>query len=109
MFIGDEQDLNGLVIVIFSSASYLNQSDLHSAIATFRQISECESEIIVSRVQEPQLESNLVITTLLIVGYGQWEVNFSTYLCTQWFMYARYYSFIRFMPLILKFVLVVLY
>lgn len=70
MVIVDEQDLNGLVIVTFSSASYLDQSDLHSAIVMFRQISECKSEIVVSRVQEPQLESNLVITTLLIVGYG---------------------------------------
>ncbi|XP_042388691.1 protein ACCUMULATION AND REPLICATION OF CHLOROPLASTS 3-like isoform X4 [Zingiber officinale] len=65
---GGIKDLNGLVIVTFSSASYLDQSDLHSAIVMFREISRCKSEIIVSQVQEPQLESNLVITTLLIVG-----------------------------------------
>ncbi|XP_042393442.1 protein ACCUMULATION AND REPLICATION OF CHLOROPLASTS 3-like isoform X2 [Zingiber officinale] len=65
---GGIKDLNGLVIVTFSSASYLDQSDLHSAIVMFREISQCKSEIIVSQVQEPQLESNLVITTVLIVG-----------------------------------------
>ncbi|WOL18197.1 protein ACCUMULATION AND REPLICATION OF CHLOROPLASTS 3 isoform X2 [Canna indica] len=65
------KDLNGLVIVTFASGSGVDETDLHSAVAMFRQISECKSEIVVSRVQESHLESNLVITTLLVVGGTQ--------------------------------------
>lgn len=64
----DGQDFNGPIIFTFASASGVNESDVRSAIITFRQIAESKSEIIISTVQEPHLESNLVLTTLLIVG-----------------------------------------
>ncbi|CAL9136575.1 unnamed protein product [Musa acuminata var. zebrina] len=72
---GSIKDFNGPIIFTFASASGVNESDVRSAIITFRQIAESKSEIIISTVQEPHLESNLVLTTLLIVGSSQNAVS----------------------------------
>ncbi|XP_039134994.1 protein ACCUMULATION AND REPLICATION OF CHLOROPLASTS 3 isoform X2 [Dioscorea cayenensis subsp. rotundata] len=59
---------NGLVIFTLASASPLEENDLLAHVQIFRQITSCTCEIIFSRIHEPDLEPNLIILTLLIVG-----------------------------------------
>lgn len=62
------QNSNGLVIFTLASASPLEENDLLAHVQIFRQITSCTCEIIFSRIHEPDLEPNLIILTLLIVG-----------------------------------------
>ncbi|XP_077246991.1 GTP binding protein isoform X2 [Tasmannia lanceolata] len=67
-FSGGVKDLNGMIICTFASANLMDSSDLHSFIHAFRQSTECTKEIILSRIHEPDLEPNLIVTTILVVG-----------------------------------------
>ncbi|KAJ0966793.1 hypothetical protein J5N97_023710 [Dioscorea zingiberensis] len=62
------KDSNGLVIFTLATASSLEENDLLAHVEIFRRITACTSEIIFSRIHEPDLEPNLIILTLLIVG-----------------------------------------
>ncbi|XP_065628233.1 protein ACCUMULATION AND REPLICATION OF CHLOROPLASTS 3, chloroplastic [Quercus suber] len=62
------KDLNGMVICILASSDTVNNSDIHAFLCTFRQITEYTQSIILSVTHEPNLEPNLLVTTVLIVG-----------------------------------------
>lgn len=62
------KDLNGMVICILASSDTVNNSDIHAFLRTFRQITEYTGSIILSIIREPNLEPNLLVTTVLIVG-----------------------------------------
>ncbi|KAF3976814.1 hypothetical protein CMV_000020 [Castanea mollissima] len=62
------KDLNGMVICILASSDTVNNTDIHAFLRTFRQITEYTQSIILSVIHEPNLEPNLLVTTVLIVG-----------------------------------------
>lgn len=68
MLFVDAQDLNGIVICTLTSATVMDNSDVHSFTHAFRQITEYTKEIIFSRIHEPVMEPNLIVTTLLVLG-----------------------------------------
>ncbi|XP_059446960.1 protein ACCUMULATION AND REPLICATION OF CHLOROPLASTS 3, chloroplastic [Corylus avellana] len=60
------KDLNGVVICILASSNAVDKSD--AFLRTFRQTTEYAGSIILSLIHEPNLEPNLLLTTVLIVG-----------------------------------------
>ncbi|KAG0452703.1 hypothetical protein HPP92_025367 [Vanilla planifolia] len=64
------KDFNGLVIFTHASACTIAEGDFPHIILSFRHITSYTGDILYSKVYEPDLEANLVVTTLLIVGYN---------------------------------------
>lgn len=62
------KDLNGTVICILASSVIINNSDVLSFLHVFRKTTECTREIIISIIHEPNLEPNLIVTTVIILG-----------------------------------------
>ncbi|KAK4842089.1 hypothetical protein QYF36_015554 [Acer negundo] len=68
-FIGARvKDLDGTVICIVSSSNPIDNNDLPAFLHTFRQTTEYTREIVISVVHEPNLEPNLLITTVVTLG-----------------------------------------
>ncbi|KAL5830002.1 hypothetical protein ACOSQ3_019470 [Xanthoceras sorbifolium] len=68
-FIGARvKDLDGTVICIISSSNLIDNKDLLGFLHTFRQTTEYTREIVISVVHEPNLEPNLLITTVITLG-----------------------------------------
>uniref|UniRef100_A0A5B6YP81 Protein ACCUMULATION AND REPLICATION OF CHLOROPLASTS 3 n=2 Tax=Davidia involucrata TaxID=16924 RepID=A0A5B6YP81_DAVIN len=63
------KDLNGVVICILASSGVIGSSDVQDFLQTFRQITECMGEIIISIIHQPNLEPNLIVTTIITIGY----------------------------------------
>ncbi|XP_068640423.1 protein ACCUMULATION AND REPLICATION OF CHLOROPLASTS 3, chloroplastic [Aristolochia californica] len=63
--------LSGIVICIVASASEMNRSDLNTFVHTFRKTAQCATEIVVSAIHEPNLEKDMVVTTLLVMGCSE--------------------------------------
>ncbi|KAK3421386.1 hypothetical protein EUGRSUZ_G02041 [Eucalyptus grandis] len=63
------KDFNGMVICILTSSAG-NQLNLKAFLETFRQVTGYQKEVIVSVVQEPTLEANMLVTTVVTVGHG---------------------------------------
>ncbi|XP_056164572.1 protein ACCUMULATION AND REPLICATION OF CHLOROPLASTS 3, chloroplastic isoform X2 [Syzygium oleosum] len=63
------EDFNGIVICILTSSGG-NQLNLKAFLETFRQVTKYQKEVIVSVVQEPTLEANVLVTTVVTVGHG---------------------------------------
>ncbi|KAI3442763.1 uncharacterized protein J3R85_001029, partial [Psidium guajava] len=63
------EDFNGIVICILTSSGG-NQLNLKAFLETFRQVTGYQKEVIVSVVQEPTLEANVLVTTVVTVGHG---------------------------------------
>lgn len=62
------KDLNGMVICILASSGDTDNSDLLAFLQTFRQATEYTKEIIISMIHEPNLEPNLLVTTVIIAA-----------------------------------------
>ncbi|XP_031283124.1 protein ACCUMULATION AND REPLICATION OF CHLOROPLASTS 3-like isoform X2 [Pistacia vera] len=62
------KELNGMVICIVASSELIDEDDILGYLHTFRQTIEYTREIIISSVHEPNLESNLLITTVVTLG-----------------------------------------
>ncbi|KAJ0096254.1 hypothetical protein Patl1_15695 [Pistacia atlantica] len=62
------KELNGMVICIVASSELFDEDDILGYLHTFRQTIEYTREIIISSVHEPNLESNLLITTVVTLG-----------------------------------------
>lgn len=62
------QELDGVVVCILSSSSAIGDTDVCTVIRTFREVTECTKEVILSTVQNPDLEPNLIATTVIRVG-----------------------------------------
>ncbi|KAF6174615.1 hypothetical protein GIB67_006267 [Kingdonia uniflora] len=66
------KDLDGLVVCTHASANLLGDDDLHTFSHMFRQITGFEREILVSFFHEPNLEPNMVVTIIIVLGQGSW-------------------------------------
>ncbi|XP_070043981.1 protein ACCUMULATION AND REPLICATION OF CHLOROPLASTS 3, chloroplastic isoform X4 [Nicotiana tomentosiformis] len=64
---------NGVIICIIASSGVVNSSNVHSILHTFRQTTGCNGDIVISIVQEPNMEPNLIVTTLVTCGYAEQE------------------------------------
>ncbi|XP_075093140.1 protein ACCUMULATION AND REPLICATION OF CHLOROPLASTS 3, chloroplastic isoform X6 [Nicotiana tabacum] len=64
---------NGVIICIIASSGAVNSSNVHSILHTFRQTTGCNGDIVISIVQEPNMEANLIVTTLVTCGYAEQE------------------------------------
>ncbi|CAN4087555.1 unnamed protein product [Withania somnifera] len=60
---------NGVVICIIASSGVVRSSDVHSILRTFRQTTGCNGDIVISIVQEANMEPNLIVTTVVTCGY----------------------------------------
>ncbi|KAK9935652.1 hypothetical protein M0R45_022745 [Rubus argutus] len=69
------KDLDGMVICIVASSGAIDTSDVQATLLTFRQITEYEGEILISTIHEPSLEPNLLVTTVVILGFAEKEVS----------------------------------
>ncbi|KAA8529925.1 hypothetical protein F0562_034471 [Nyssa sinensis] len=63
------KDLNGVVICILASSGVIDSSDVQAFLQTFRQTTECMGEIVVSIVHQPNLEPNLIVTTVITISH----------------------------------------
>ncbi|KAL3824263.1 hypothetical protein ACJIZ3_020292 [Penstemon smallii] len=69
-FLGvDIKDLDGVIICIFASSGAMDCSDANTILLALRPISGWNSEVIVSLVHDPNLESNEILTTVIAFGY----------------------------------------
>ncbi|XP_024627907.1 protein ACCUMULATION AND REPLICATION OF CHLOROPLASTS 3 isoform X2 [Medicago truncatula] len=62
------KDPNSVVICIIACSEPINDSDVAVFLRTFRQATEYTRDIIISTVLEPDVEPNLLITTVLTLG-----------------------------------------
>ncbi|KAM7487850.1 hypothetical protein LguiB_025334 [Lonicera macranthoides] len=63
------KDLNGVVVCILSSSDAIDCSDVHSVLQSFRQTTECNGAVIISKIHEANLEPNLIVTTVITLDY----------------------------------------
>ncbi|XVE91892.1 hypothetical protein REPUB_Repub01dG0050600 [Reevesia pubescens] len=63
------KDLDGLVICVVACSNVINNDDVQAFLHTFRQTAEYTKDIIISVIHEPNLEPNLLITTVIILGH----------------------------------------
>ncbi|GMH23941.1 hypothetical protein Nepgr_025784 [Nepenthes gracilis] len=61
------KDLNGVIICIVSSGNAAEFNDVHAVVHTFRQTTGCIQEIIISVIHNPDLQPNLISTTVIAV------------------------------------------
>ncbi|KAK4380550.1 hypothetical protein RND71_002412 [Anisodus tanguticus] len=64
---------NGVVICIITSSGVVDSSDVRSVLYTFRKTTGCNGDIVISIVQEHNMEPNLIVTTLITCGYAAQE------------------------------------
>ncbi|XP_057425050.1 protein ACCUMULATION AND REPLICATION OF CHLOROPLASTS 3, chloroplastic isoform X3 [Lotus japonicus] len=62
------KDPNSIVICILTRSVPINDSDIAVFLHTFRQTTQYMGDIIISTVFEPDVEPNLLITTVLVLG-----------------------------------------
>ncbi|KAG9442443.1 hypothetical protein H6P81_018297 [Aristolochia fimbriata] len=60
--------LSGIVFCIIASTTEMSRSDLDLFVHVFRETTQCTSEIVVSAILEPNLENNMILTTILVMG-----------------------------------------
>ncbi|KAK6252176.1 hypothetical protein QUC31_013896 [Theobroma cacao] len=63
------KDLDGVVICVVASSNVINNNDVQAFLHTFRQTAEYTEDIIISVIHEPNLEPNLLVTTVVILGH----------------------------------------
>ncbi|XP_057962987.1 protein ACCUMULATION AND REPLICATION OF CHLOROPLASTS 3, chloroplastic isoform X2 [Malania oleifera] len=69
------KDLKGMVICVLASSGVINSSDVNAFLQTFRQTTDCTSEIVISTTQESNLKTNLIITTVFILSCTEQETS----------------------------------
>lgn len=57
-----------MVICVVATSNIIGNNDLQRFLHTFRQITGFTGETIVSFVHEPNLEPNLLVTTIVTLG-----------------------------------------
>ncbi|XP_028752621.1 protein ACCUMULATION AND REPLICATION OF CHLOROPLASTS 3-like isoform X2 [Neltuma alba] len=62
------KDSNGMIICNLTSSVHMNDNDIAAFLHTFRQTTGYTKEIIITTDHEPNLEPNLLITTVLTLG-----------------------------------------
>ncbi|KAJ4960213.1 hypothetical protein NE237_020123 [Protea cynaroides] len=75
-FLGaDIKEYNGVVICTLASAGVMDSNDMHAFLHNFRQATGCIGEIIISVTCEPNLEPNLIVTTIVVLGCDGQKVS----------------------------------
>ncbi|GAB2282461.1 hypothetical protein Dimus_017003 [Dionaea muscipula] len=59
------EERNGIIICIFSGANAVESNDVYPLVHTFRQVTGCTQEIIISRVGDPDMKINSIATTVI--------------------------------------------
>lgn len=68
-FLGvDVKDLSTIAVCVLASSRGIDMSDVHAVLHAFRQSTECKGAMIMSIVHEPNLEPNLIATTVIALG-----------------------------------------
>ncbi|MQL87935.1 hypothetical protein Taro_020484, partial [Colocasia esculenta] len=67
--------LNGTVILTLSRSYEMERNDLSGIVRAFRWITGFQGDIIFSGVHEPDLEPNLVVSTLFILGCNEPSIS----------------------------------
>ncbi|KAM6567484.1 hypothetical protein CsatA_026612 [Cannabis sativa] len=77
------KDLNGVVICIVASSSIIGKNDTDAFVHSFRQTTEYTKEILISTIYEPSLEPDLIVTTILVIGFTEQQVSQETGILTR--------------------------
>ncbi|KAI3831038.1 hypothetical protein MKX03_011645 [Papaver bracteatum] len=70
-FLGDGMKENDMVVCTVASCDVKEHNDVHEFLQTFRQTTGFKKEIILSVFYEPNLEKNLVVTTVIALGCNE--------------------------------------
>ncbi|KAG8382641.1 hypothetical protein BUALT_Bualt05G0098500 [Buddleja alternifolia] len=74
-FLGvDLKDFDGVILCIIASSGVVDCNDANTILRTVRQMTGCCAEIIVSIVDEPNLEPNTILATLIVFGYTRQQL-----------------------------------
>ncbi|XP_050231897.1 protein ACCUMULATION AND REPLICATION OF CHLOROPLASTS 3, chloroplastic isoform X2 [Mercurialis annua] len=65
------ENLNGVVICNIASSDFIEDRDIDTSLLTFRQTAKYTGEIIITTAHEPNLDRNMIVTTILTVGEVQ--------------------------------------
>lgn len=57
-----------MIICVLACSDAINSNDVRKFVHTFRQTTGYAKEILISTFQEPSLEPNLLVTTVLVTG-----------------------------------------
>ncbi|XVE74596.1 hypothetical protein DITRI_Ditri12bG0030000 [Diplodiscus trichospermus] len=85
------KDLDGLVICVVASSNVVNNNDVQAFLHTFRQTTEYSKDIIMSIIHEPNLEPNLLVTTVLILGHLEEQTSTKSSIFTR---LAQHFPFV---------------
>ncbi|XP_020534978.1 protein ACCUMULATION AND REPLICATION OF CHLOROPLASTS 3 isoform X2 [Jatropha curcas] len=62
------ENINGIIICIIASSGFIENEDVNAPLLTFQQSAEYTGEIIISTIHEPNLDPNMIVTTVFVVG-----------------------------------------
>ncbi|OAY25408.1 hypothetical protein MANES_17G092000v8 [Manihot esculenta] len=65
------ENLNGIIICIIASSGFIENDAVHTSLLTFRQTAEYTGEIIISTTLEPNLDHDMIVTTVVAVGCSE--------------------------------------
>ena len=60
--------MDGIILCVIASSDAITEADIDAFVKTFRQTTEYTKEILLSTIDEPSLEPNLLVTTVLALG-----------------------------------------
>ncbi|KAL2541335.1 Protein ACCUMULATION AND REPLICATION OF CHLOROPLASTS 3 [Abeliophyllum distichum] len=74
-FLGvDLKDTNGVILCIFASSGVVDSSNVNIILHSFRQTMQCQGKIITSIVHEPNLQPDIILTTVIAFGYSRQQL-----------------------------------
>ncbi|XWS69423.1 hypothetical protein CRYUN_Cryun04dG0177700 [Craigia yunnanensis] len=85
------KDLDGLIICVVASSNVINNNDVRALLHTFRQTTEYTKYIIISVIHEPNLEPNLLVTTVVILGHLEEQTSHKSSIFTR---LAQHFPFV---------------
>ncbi|XP_022850956.1 protein ACCUMULATION AND REPLICATION OF CHLOROPLASTS 3 isoform X2 [Olea europaea var. sylvestris] len=62
------KDTNGVILCIFASSGVVDCSNVNILLHNFRLTTQCQGKIIISIVHEPNLEPDIILTTVIAFG-----------------------------------------
>ncbi|OWM90690.1 hypothetical protein CDL15_Pgr020995 [Punica granatum] len=62
------KDLNGVVLCLLASSDVNESVNSHAFLDNFRQVTGYEGEVVLSITHEPNLEANMLVTTVITLG-----------------------------------------
>ncbi|XWS64010.1 hypothetical protein CRYUN_Cryun06bG0150200 [Craigia yunnanensis] len=85
------KDLDGLVLCVVATSNVVNNNDVRAFLHTFRQTTEYTKDIIISVIHEPNLEPNLLVTTVVILGHLEEQTSHKSSIFTR---LAQHFPFV---------------